>query len=142
MRRGELRRKSPLRRTPLRSKRTSTGPAPDAVEAVYERGHWACERCRTAVGPKRGEDHHIHHRRPRAMGGTDRPDTNLPPNLLLLCPPCHDDVESRRGEAQHFGWLVPQVGDPAAVAVLIGFDRWRYLSAEGRYSTFPPKETT
>lgn len=130
---------SGLRRTPLRSKRKSTGPAQDVVEAVYERAAWCCERCSAAVGPKRGEEHHIHHRRPRAMGGTDRPDTNLPSNLLLLCPPCHEETESRRAEALLAGWLVTQSEDPAETAVLIGKFRWVYLTADGAYSLHPPR---
>lgn len=137
-----MKRGSPMRRTPLKSKRTSTGPAQDVVEAVYERAAWSCERCGSAVFPVRGLDHHIHHRRPRAMGGTDRPDTNLPSNLLLLCPPCHEDIESHRGVAQSQGWLVPQGDDPATVAVLLRRDIWRYLTADGRHSTTPPRETS
>lgn len=134
-----MKRGSPLRRTPLRSKRKATGPAADVVDAVYERAAHSCESCGFGVGPCRGADHHIHHRRPRAMGGTDRPDTNLPSNLLLLCPPCHEGVESRRGEALEAGWLVPQTSDPAEIAVLIHRDRWVYLAAEGGYSLHPPR---
>lgn len=133
-------RRSQLRRTPLRSKLKTTGPAPDVVEAVYERSAWSCERCGCAVGPKRGADHHIHHRRPRAMGGTDRPDTNWPSNLLLLCPSCHWQIEERRGDAMDCGWLVSQLCDPAATPVFLSGDRIRYLTADGRYSIHPPKE--
>lgn len=132
-------RRTELKRTPLRSKRKTTGPAQDVVEAVYERAAWACERCGGAVGPRRAIEHHIHHRRPRAMGGTDRPDTNLPSNLLLLCPPCHGEVESRRGEALEAGWLVHQAEDPAEVAVLVHQCRWWYLAADGSYSPHPPR---
>lgn len=130
-------RRSQLRRTPLRSKLKTTGPAPDVVEAVYERSAWSCERCGCAVGPKRGADHHIHHRRPRAAGGSKRPDTNLPSNLLLLCPDCHLRIESRRAEAVDAGWLVPQIGDPARTAVLIHMERFVYLTAAGEYSNIP-----
>ena len=132
-------RRSPLKRTPMRSKRSSTGPSQDVVEAVYERAAWSCERCGIGVGPRRGVEHHIHHRRPRAAGGTSRRDTNLPSNLLLLCPPCHDAVESRRAEALNAGWLVPQGSDPAETAVLLSGDRWRYLTAAGDYSMHPPR---
>lgn len=74
------------------------------------------------------------------MGGTDRPDTNLPSNLLLLCPPCHEDVESRRGDALLCGRLLSQVCDPAATAVRLAGPAWRYLTDDGRYSNQPPKE--
>jgi 5-methylcytosine-specific restriction protein A len=141
MRRGSpLGRKTPLRQAPLQSRRKGTGPSPDVVDAVYERAGHSCEACGGAVGPQRGHDHHLHHRRPRAAGGSRRPDTNLPSNLLLLCPPCHEGIESHRATAVMAGWLVPQVGDPAATAVLVCRDRWVYLTASGAYSIEPPRE--
>lgn len=133
-------RRSPLRRTPLKSRTKSTGPAPDVVDAVYERAGHCCEICSAAVGPVRGLDHHLHHRRPRAAGGTRRPDTNRPSNLLLLCPPCHDGIESRRREALLAGLLLSQSRDPAATPVRLAGPRWVYLTADGRYSTHPPRE--
>src|SRR5262245_33342840 len=102
-----------MRRTSLKSRPRATGPAQDVVEAVCERAAWSCELCRAGVGPLRGVEHHIHHRRPRAMGGTERAGTNLPSNLLLLCPPCHEVVERRRADALAGGWLVHQTDDPA-----------------------------
>lgn len=134
MRRGE-----PLRRTPMKTKRSSTGPAQDVVDAVYERAGHSCELCAAAVGPARGLDHHLHHRRPRAAGGTKRLDTNLPSNLLLLCPPCHGEIESHRADALAAGWLVLQAGDPAETAVLIHRDRWFYLTDDGDYAAHPPR---
>lgn len=141
MRRGKpLRRKTPLRQAAPKRSRRGTGPARDVVDSVYERAAWACELCAVRLGSARGIDHHIHHRRPRAMGGTDRPDTNLPSNLLLLCPPCHEDVESRRGDALRCGLLLSQACDPAATAVRLAGPRWVYLTASGRYSNHPSKE--
>lgn len=126
---------------PVKARPRSSGPSPEVVDAVYDRASHSCEKCKAAVGPIRGTDHHIHHRRPRAAGGSKRADTNSPANLLLLCPPCHEGVESRRTEALECGWLVPQGCDPASVAVLILRDRWLYLTPSGTYSTEPPKET-
>lgn len=139
MRRSPLKRRTPLRQTALKRSQRGTGPASDVVDAVYERAVWSCEICGLGVGPKRGTDHHIHHRRPRAAGGSRREDTNLPSNLLLLCPPCHAGVESRRGESLDAGWLVPQSADPAETAVLITRDRWLYLAVDGTYSLHPPR---
>lgn len=118
----------------------ATGPAADVVEAVCERAGYSCEICTEQVGDRRGVDHHIHHRRPRGAGGSRRADTNLPSNLLLLCPPCHREVESHRGPAQSMGWLVVQSVDPATIAVLVQRDRWAYLTDDGRYSDLPPGE--
>jgi hypothetical protein len=136
-----MRRGGPLRRAPLKSRRKQTGPSPDAVEAVYERANWACERDGVGVGPVRGVDHHIHHRRLKGRGGTDKPDAHLPQNLLLLCPPCHDLVHGPgRDVIEEHGWIVSQFADPAAACVLITFDRWRYLTPGGRYSRTPPSK--
>jgi 5-methylcytosine-specific restriction protein A len=129
-----------MRRSTLTRRRRNTGPTQDVVEAVYERAHWSCEICTGDVGDRRGVDHHIHHRRPRAAGGSTRPDTNLPPNLLLLCPDCHGQVESHRAVALSMGWLVPQGTDPATVAVLVRRDQFVYLSTDGRYLDHPPSE--
>jgi len=133
-------RKKAIKRVMLSRRYKATGPTPDVVDAVYERAGYSCEICTEAVGDRRGVDHHIHHRRPRALGGSKRPDTNLPSNLLLLCPACHRDVESHRGVAQSMGWLVVQGVNPATVAVLVQRDRWVYLTEDGRYSDNPPEE--
>lgn len=133
-------RKKAIKRVMLARRYNATGPVPAVVEAVYERAGWSCEVCTEGVGDRRGVDHHIHHRRPRAAGGSKRPDTNLPPNLLLLCPDCHAQIESHRAVAQSMGWLVVQAANPADVAVLMQRDRWVYLTADGRYSDEPPGE--
>lgn len=141
MRRGKpLQRKTPLQaKSAPKNRRASTGPGRDAVDAVLERGAHSCEVCGCALGPVRGVDHHIHHRRPRAMGGTDRPDTNWPSNLLLLCPDDHAAIESNRTGALAAGWLVPQSANPALVAVVIYGPRRVYLTVEGTYSLHPPR---
>lgn len=88
-----------------------TGPDEATRTAVYERDHWRCVRC--------GDDTclQLHHRRPRAMGGSRDPQTNSPDNLLTLCEPCHGWVESHREEALRLGLLVRQGVDPATIAV-------------------------
>lgn len=161
MRRGKPLKRTPMkrgkalvRRTPLaakkalssksapKPKRASTGPDRDVVDAVIDRASHSCEVCSAALGPVRGVDHHIHHRRPRAMGGTDRPDTNWPSNLLLLCPGDHEAIESRRAEATEAGWLVPQTADPALIPVLVRYERWVYLTPSGGYSRTPLEKGT
>jgi predicted HNH restriction endonuclease len=122
----------------MRSRYRNTGPTAAVVDLVYERASHSCEVCTCAVGDRRGIDHHIHHRRPRGAGGSRRPDTNQPQNLLLLCPDCHLDIETHRGVAQSMGWLLTQQDDPARVAVLVHRDRWFYLTADGRYADSPP----
>ena len=131
----------PARRAPLRARAfavkaraRSTGPVREVVDLVYERAAYGCELDGAPVGPVRGVDHHIHHRRPRRAGGSARPDTNSAANLLLLCPPCHEVIEIRRADAYAGGWLLHDRQDPARVPVLIGAERWVYLTTDGRYA--------
>lgn len=124
-------------RKPLRSRYRNTGPSQDVVDAVYERAHFSCELCGIGLGPMRGRDHHIHHRRARRMGGSQQPDTNQPQNLLLLDSSCHERVEKERDAAYAGGWLVRQEADPATVELLIHGTRWVWLSSDGRYVDAP-----
>lgn len=146
MKRTELVRRTPLRaKTPLSSRSVllraapkvkryrSTGPVRGVVDLVYERANYSCELCLVGIGPQRGVDHHVHHRRPRRAGGSRRADTNSPANLLLLCPSCHEVIEVQRAAAYDGGWLVGASQDPARVPVLIGAVRLVYLSDDGRY---------
>jgi hypothetical protein len=146
MKRSELVRKTPLRvkagltsRTALvrRQARTkkpkATGPVRGVVDLVYERANYSCELCLMGLGPQRGVDHHVHHRRPRRAGGSRRAETNSAANLLLLCPSCHEVIEVQRTAAYDGGWLVGASQDPALVPVLIGAVRLVYLTDDGRY---------
>lgn len=91
-----------------------TGRTRTVVKHRSERMGWPlCERC------GREPVQHIHHRRPRGAGGSRRPDTNLPSNLLGLGVNCHTHVESHREEAYENGWLVRQSASPREVPVVI-----------------------
>lgn len=131
-------RKKAIKRVLLSRRQKATGPDPATVEQVYERAGYACEIGGCMVGDRRGVDHHIHHRRPRALGGTTRPETNGPQNLLLLCPACHLEVEQHREQARAMGWLVGQNQDPAQVPVLVHPARWVLLAADGTYAEATP----
>lgn len=78
----------------------------DKVRAtVLTRSDGLCEVCGRAEGVD------LHHRRPRAMGGSTRIDTNTPQNLLHLCRGCHDEIERNRTNAYLLGRLLRQT-DP------------------------------
>ena len=95
----------------------STGPTArtrTVVKHRAERMGWPlCERC------GREPVEQVHHRRPRAAGGSKRADTNVPSNLLGLGVRCHQHVESHREEAYSHGWLVRQSASPREVPVRI-----------------------
>lgn len=128
-------RKSPAKR--------STGPSKDVRELVLGRSGYRCEICGNPLG--QNQFYSIHHRVPRGMGGTDRPELNLPSNLLSLCGSgttgCHGYIESNRQEAYEKGWIVLRDHNPADAPVEISFDlpgvpaikKFVYLSDDGWY---------
>lgn len=101
---------------------TTTGPTQGVRDEVIGRSQDHCERCGRALY---GQPYSIHHRRPRGMGGTLRPEANLPSNLLVICGSattpgsCHQWIESRRAEAYEDGLLLRQTDDPSQMPVLL-----------------------
>lgn len=109
-----------------------SGPTPAVRAIVLDRDEYRCVRCGGPIGFL--GDYSIHHRRPRGMGGTKRPESNLPANLLTLCGSgttgCHGWVESHRIDAINAGFIVGQTIDPEAIPV----ETWRgpaWLSNDG-----------
>ena len=51
------------------------------------------------------------------MGGSRDTVANRASNCLMLCPPCHAAVESKRELALQLGFLVPQGKVPAEVPI-------------------------
>ncbi len=89
----------------------NTNPPQWVVDLVHARSGGICEVCLVVRASQQ------HHRRPRGMGGTRRPESNRPSALLDLCHLCHDAVERNREWARDHGYLVRQEHDPAAVPV-------------------------
>lgn len=141
LRRTPLTRKTPLRATgtittrkaalnrravkAARRPRPDTGPSQEVRELVIARSYGCCESCGTqlrSAGRWVGE-HSFHHRRPRGMGGTNRPETNGAANLLLLCGSgttgCHGALEANRAVAYERGHLLRQTQEPAEVPVWV-----------------------
>ena len=117
----------------------NTGPDFDTVMAVLHRDGYRCVRCGTPIEGDRGVHWSLHHRAPRGMGGTRRPEVNSPSNLIPLCGSgvtgCHGFVESHRAEALDAGWLVSRHTDPAKKALLVNHSsRWVYLAPDFTYS--------
>jgi hypothetical protein len=117
------------------------------VELVLHRDAHRCAWCRDFVSGERGWDWSIHHRRAGGMGGDKRYDANFPSNLVLVhgngTVGCHGEIESRRGDAQIRGFLIPKLSfDPAAAfSIDHAFHGWCYLLEDGSISDDPPEES-
>lgn len=97
----------------MRTKRRNTGPSKATLELVMERSGDVCEF------PTCGAQAvHTHHRRPRRLGGTRRPETNQAANLVRLCLHHHDWVESNRLTALNMGMLLHDGDDPAGTSIV------------------------
>jgi hypothetical protein len=89
---------------------------------VLERDSYRCCRCPTPYA-------HIHHRRPKRMGGSRAADTDQPQNLILLCERCHSEVHGN-GVSESKGYLLRATDDPQVVPVLWR-GRWVRLTQGG-----------
>ena len=121
--------------------RRKTGATPEVRMQVMVRADFRCERC--GISLLQQIQMSIHHRRPRAMGGTKRPETNYTSNLMALCGSgtsgCHGYLESHRDEAILYGFIVPQYEMPSKVAVKTYIHGWVLLNDEGTFtSTLEP----
>lgn len=119
--------------------------------AVYERAGGRCEVSGLALAdPDRGWD--LHHRRNKGMGGTLRPDTDTPVNVLAVLPEVHNSagMNSERGWPRGLsvhgsrewagprGYLIPKhVDTPGRWPVLLWGARWVWLTDEGGYRPVP-----
>lgn len=87
-------------------------------ETVLTRDGLACVRCGCSIYL---HGYSLHHRRPRGMGGSRRPDTDQPANLLTLCGSgttgCHGWTEREREKARDAGFLLRQNQTPSGVPV-------------------------
>lgn len=132
-----------IKTPPARRRPRVTGPTAAERALVVDRAGWCCELCGRRLG------HHdtgfvapysIHHRQPRSLGGSSRPERNAAYNLLLLCGSatslggCHQLVESRRAHAEEQGWLVRHGLDPAEVPVYVTGYGAVLLTGDGRYA--------
>lgn len=104
-----------------------------AKALVLVRAHQVCEAC----GAFFADD--VHHRQPRGMGGVHGAGAclaNSAPNLLALCRPCHDAIESDREVAIGLGRLVTHPLHSAFVPVRIKpiwGEGWYFLTGDFGY---------
>ena len=96
------------------------------ADLVVTRAGGVCERCRSRPAEQ------IHHRRPRGMGGTKKPD--VASNLVHICARCHREVERFRMQAIWDGWIVRQSHDPIRTPVRLMPGQWMVLDDEGTFT--------
>lgn len=119
-----------------------TGPTAETVALLFDRDRGCCARCGDPISGERGRDWSVQHRRARGAGGTVRPDTNEPQNLILLCGSatspggCHLAVESSKKAARPHGWAIWLNEDPAEVPVNHAVHGWVLLTDDGSISVF------
>lgn len=99
------------------------GPEWEAVRSLLLlRSGGRCEVTGDALKASRWS---VHHRMPRGMGGTERPDINSLANLLIVTGDgtrgVHGWIESHRDTARDLGWLVDREGvaEPATSPVVL-----------------------
>lgn len=114
-----------------------TGPTPATVALVLERDQGRCAYCGDPIHGTRGIDYSIHHRTPRAMGGTKEKWINLPGNLIALhgtgTQGCHSVLESERIAAQEAGFIVRHgITKPVNVPILHKLHGLCLLTDDGR----------
>ncbi|MER7331611.1 MULTISPECIES: hypothetical protein [unclassified Micromonospora] len=131
-------------RKPAPKQPRNTGPSAETVTLLFRRDQGRCARCGDPIRGERGRDWSVQHRRAR-QGRDLRPDTNQPPNLVLLdgsaTTGCHGHVESRRAEARVNGWAIRQTDNPAEVPVNHAVHGWVLLTPDGDIQTYSPNHT-
>ena len=97
--------------------REETGFSPVDRQTIIRRSYGQCERCNDRPAA------HIHHRKPRRMGGRrggSFAEVNRPSNGLALCLQCHNWAETgNRRAAQNFGIVLAEHEDPARTPVFL-----------------------
>ena len=93
------------------------------LHMVFARDEGCCARCGKPITGERGRDWSVHHRTPRARGGTKRPWIDAPANLIMLdgsgTTGCHGWVESHRDHALADGLLLRSNGRALATEIPI-----------------------
>lgn len=108
--------------------RRDTGFPKHVLEMLLARSGGDCEIMAMAdefICKIKGSE--AHHRRPKAAGGTRRPETNYLSNGLMACTSCHRRIHDNPLWARDNGFLVSQYADPAQVPVW-----WRSKRDGGR----------
>ena len=123
-----------------------SGFTAEAVAIILTRSGGYCEILTEGCTQRANQ---IHHRRPRGMGGTKRPESNEAANGLATCEACHRYCETQAREwARNHGFIVPQGADPASRRVWwrcrwwSNRKEWVWLDNEGNMNDVAPQQDT
>lgn len=110
------------------------------AQIVYRDGS-TCAHCGSSVNGERGRDWAVHHRLPRAMGGSKKSHVNASGNGVLLHTRCHEWLESNRSFARARGVIVAH-GQwlPVEIPVKHAVHGWCRLDDEGLAWVMSPVE--
>jgi 5-methylcytosine-specific restriction protein A len=99
-------------------------------QLVMGRAFGCCERClkATLCG-------HLHHRRPKGLGGSKAPDRHDVSNLVYLCPQDHSWAHGNPTAAAAEGFIVPRSSGnhPLEVPITDLSGQTQFLDNEGQY---------
>jgi len=109
-------------------------PVPATVaEAVIARENGACAVCGLPL-----HTGHLHHRKPRGMGGSGL--VNTVSNMIHIHESCHlKHVERNRQRSYDMGWLVNGHNNPSETPMRYMLNRWVLLSDDGQITTVEGK---
>lgn len=108
-----------------------TGFPRPVIELVTARSQNYCE-CMSTGCTLIAE--HIHHRRPKGLGGTRRPESQWASNALHVCLRCHLKIHAMPTWSRTHGFLVRQADDPATVPLYWRFSQTLLLNDTGSFT--------
>lgn len=105
----------------------------DLRRAAWEREGGRCAVSGQPLGDQDGQTWHLHHRRPKGMGGTSRADEDTLPNVIAVTPAAHRGIHAYPARSMPRGLLLSKAQpDPAACPVRL-WRGWVFLAVEGGY---------
>lgn len=99
-------------------------------DRVRERDNRQCVWCGT-----RGERLHVHHRKPKGIGGADAVTEFGMGNLITLCPTHHEETHARPEWSRQAGLIVPSPADPEETPIDTGTKRIEIMHDGRRWDT-------
>lgn len=110
-----------------------TGLSTKVRRQVADRDRGYCLRC-GAPGTN------VHHRQAKGMGGSNRPWTDRPDNLVTVCGQgntsgCHKWISDEYTDAERLGWVIRRSSTeiPSEVPVVDVLGRRYFLTEEGNH---------